>query len=138
MRMTLAATMVLVQNAVAAPAPQSPAPAPVAAQEAVIPANWAAAPPPEKAVIQRAIKETFEEEKAMAEAQSKAAAIPQRYTMSSQPEQEKYEKFAEGFSEAKVPGCFSSNGLKHQPTYIFSGLLALPFVAVAAIRGKCN
>ena len=136
--MTLAAAVFLLQSAVAAPPPQSPVPAAGAAQEIVIPANWATAPPPEKAVIQRAIKETFEEEKGMAEAQSKAAAIPQRYTMSSQPVQEKYEKFAEGFAEAKVPGCLSSNGLKRQPTYIFSGLLALPFVAVAAIRGKCN
>jgi hypothetical protein len=51
---------------------------------------------------------------------------------------EKYENFSREFSEAKVPGCLRPDGLKFQPTFIFSGLLAAPFVLVAAVRGKCH
>ncbi|MBA5688327.1 hypothetical protein [Rugamonas apoptosis] len=42
------------------------------------------------------------------------------------------------FNEARIPDCLHSDGLKFQPTLIFAGLLALPFVAVAKLRGKCN
>jgi hypothetical protein len=48
-----------------------------------------------------------------------------------------YETFGRDFSEAKVPDCLHADGLKRQPTFFLSGLLALPFVAVAKIRGKC-
>lgn len=48
-----------------------------------------------------------------------------------------YETFGRDFSEAKVPDCLHSEGLKRQPTFFLGGLLALPFVAVAKIRGKC-
>lgn len=41
------------------------------------------------------------------------------------------------FIEAKVPDCLHSDGLKRQPTFIFTGYLALPFIAVAGVRGKC-
>lgn len=41
------------------------------------------------------------------------------------------------FIEAKVPDCLHSEGLKRQPTFIFTGYLALPFIAVAKVRGKC-
>lgn len=41
------------------------------------------------------------------------------------------------FIEAKVPDCLHSEGLKRQPTYFMSGFLALPFIAVAKLRGKC-
>ncbi len=104
----------------------------------VIPADWAAPPPPDKSLIRRAIKDSLEAEKILAAARAKEQAIPMRFTASSRPEQDKYERFAEGFDEAKVPGCLSPDALKRQPTFIFQGLLALPFVAVAAIRGKCN
>jgi hypothetical protein len=132
MHMYVAAVMLSAQIAVAAPAP------PPAQQAAVVPENWAAAPPLGKAVIERAIKESFEEEKALAQAQSKAAAIPQRYSASSEPESDKYQRFETTFADAKVPGCLRSDGLKRQSTLIFVGLLALPFIAVAAVRGKCN
>lgn len=49
-----------------------------------------------------------------------------------------YEEFGREFSEAKVPDCLHADGLKRQPTFFLSGLLALPFVAVAKIRGKCR
>lgn len=50
-------------------------------------------------------------------------------------------KFAVDFAEARVPDCLHSEGLKRQPPHIgpfvFIGVLALPFVALAKIRGKC-
>lgn len=54
----------------------------------------------------------------------------------------KYDAFATAFGESAVPGCLRPDGLKRQPTGIgpfqLGGLLALPFVAVAKLRGKCN
>ncbi|MCG2583089.1 hypothetical protein [Massilia sp. TS11] len=49
-----------------------------------------------------------------------------------------YARFARRFDEAKVPSCLHPDGLKRQPTFIFGGLLALPFLPIAALRGKCN
>ena len=138
MRMYIAVLLLSAEPAVAALVPAPSAPAPAAQTEAVIPNDWAAAPPPDKALIRRAIKESFDEEKAVADAESKEKAIPYRYSASSHAEQDKYEKFETTFADAKVPGCLSHNGLKRQSTFIFRGLLALPFVAVAAVRGKCN
>lgn len=54
----------------------------------------------------------------------------------------KYEQFAAAFAEAKVPDCLHPDGLKRQPTNIgpigVVGVYALPFVAIAKLRGKCN
>jgi hypothetical protein len=51
------------------------------------------------------------------------------------------EKFSKDFSMAKVPSCGGNDALKFQPARIgpigVGGLLALPFVALAAVRGKC-
>lgn len=141
MRMYVVVAMLAAEVAAAAPAPANTAlaSAPLAQQDtAVVAENWAAPATPDKSVVRRAIKQSIEEEKAIALAESKEKAIPRRYTASSQPEQDKYEKFAEEFHDAKVPGCLQPDGLKRQPTFIFGGLLALPFIAVAAIRGKCN
>ncbi|NVM75302.1 hypothetical protein FHW83_001082 [Duganella sp. SG902] len=41
------------------------------------------------------------------------------------------------FIEAKVPDCLHSDGLKRQPTFLLTGYLALPVIAVAKVRGKC-
>ncbi|WP_426102402.1 hypothetical protein [Massilia sp. TSP1-1-2] len=148
--MYVLAAMMAANVALAAPEPASTAPAPQPASTAptpapaaqpaaaVIPDNWAVAPPADKTLVRRAIQQTFEDEKEIAIAESKQKAIPRRYTASSHTEQDKYEKFADQFDEAKVPGCLRPDALKHQPTFIFGGLLALPFIAVAAIRGKCN
>jgi hypothetical protein len=55
---------------------------------------------------------------------------------------DRVERFERGFEEARVPGCLRPDGLKNQPTGIgpfqLGGLLALPFVAVAKMRGKCR
>ncbi len=138
--MYVTAVIMATELAVAVPAaPVLPAP-PATTHDAVVAENWATATPvmPEKAIIRRAIKATFQEEKELADAKSKAAAIPRRYFASSQPDQDQYQKFEETFADAKVPGCFKADGLKRQSTFIFKGLLALPFIAVAAVRGKCN
>jgi hypothetical protein len=50
----------------------------------------------------------------------------------------RYELFARQVEEATVPDCLHPDGLKRQSTFFFSELLALPFVAVAKIRGKCQ
>jgi hypothetical protein len=42
------------------------------------------------------------------------------------------------FNEAKVPDCLHSEGLKRQPTFFLTGLLALPFIPIAFLRGVCN
>jgi hypothetical protein len=50
-------------------------------------------------------------------------------------------KFALAFAEAKVPDCLHKDGLKRQPPrigpFVFMGVIALPFVALAKVRGKC-
>jgi hypothetical protein len=54
---------------------------------------------------------------------------------------DKYQVFSEQFSEAKVPDCLHGDALKRQPPRIgpisFNYLFAVPFWAVAKIRGKC-
>jgi hypothetical protein len=42
------------------------------------------------------------------------------------------------FIEAKVPDCLHSEGLKRQPTFFLKGILKLPFVPIAYLRGVCN
>lgn len=78
-------------------------------------------------VIKGAVKETLASEKK-----------EQKQAMGTVLGGEKYENFSRDFSEAKVPGCLHPDGLKRQPTFFLGGLLALPFVLVAAVRGKCN
>ena len=50
----------------------------------------------------------------------------------------RYDIFARRVDEATVPDCLHADGLKRQPTFFLTGLLALPFVAVAKVRGKCQ
>lgn len=50
--------------------------------------------------------------------------------------------FAKQIAHAKVPGCMGADGLKFQPPQlgpiVFSGVFTLPFLIVAAARGKCK
>jgi negative regulator of sigma E activity len=78
-------------------------------------------------VIKDAVKETLASDKQQ-QKQSHAVVLGA----------EKYESFTRDFSEAKVPDCLHADGLKRQPTFFLGGLLALPFVLVAAVRGKCH
>ena len=103
-----------------APAATPPAPAPVLTQ----------------AMISAAVRDTLAEEK-RAQAESGQPAM-QQVTIRA----DKYEQFAAAFSEAKVPDCLHPDGLKRQPTNLgpigVVGVYALPFVAIAKLRGKCN
>lgn len=49
-----------------------------------------------------------------------------------------YELFSRHADEGTVPDCLHADGLKRQPTFFLSGVLALPFIAVAKIRGVCK
>lgn len=50
--------------------------------------------------------------------------------------------FARQVEEARMPSCWTPDGLKHQPPRIgpvsLGGLLALPFLGAAILRGKCT
>jgi len=48
------------------------------------------------------------------------------------------EKFSKDFADARLPDCLHSDGLKNQPTFFMTGFLALPFIAVAKLRGVCR
>lgn len=50
----------------------------------------------------------------------------------------RYDLFARQVEDATVPDCLHPDGLKRQPTFFLSGWIALPFVAVAKLRGKCQ
>lgn len=50
----------------------------------------------------------------------------------------RYDGFARQVDDATVPDCLHADGLKRQPTFFLGGLLALPFIAVAKVRGKCQ
>ena len=119
---------VLVSAATAAAPGVAPTP-PVA-----IPADWASETPNRK-VIEKAIKETLAEDR---EKTNETAPRPEGETLRG----DKYENFAANFESAAVPGCLRPDGLKHQPARIgpfaFNYVLALPFLAAAAIRGKCR
>ncbi|WP_332848297.1 hypothetical protein [Massilia sp. S19_KUP03_FR1] len=53
-----------------------------------------------------------------------------------------YRGLADAMDDARVPACVGPDGLKHQPTNIgplaVGGVLTLPFLALAALRGRCN
>jgi hypothetical protein len=57
-------------------------------------------------------------------------------------EKGKYETFHEEAEFASIPNCMGPDALKHDPAKIgpvgLGGLLALPFLAHAAITGKCK
>lgn len=78
-------------------------------------------------VIKKAVTQTLADDK-------KESKLGQETALGA----ERYENFGRDFSEAKVPDCLHPDGLKRQPTFFLAGLLAVPFVLVAAVRGKCH
>jgi hypothetical protein len=82
-------------------------------------------------IIRKAVRDTLAEEPNARPNGSAFRAQPNRYAT-----------FAAIVDDATVPDCLHSDGLKHQPTGIgplqINGLLAIPFVAVAKLRGKCQ
>jgi hypothetical protein len=144
------------------PATLPPAAAP-AAQIAVVSADWASAdlrpptppPGPPKAEaasapvavpaaeltdprIKHAVAETILEAPAILSAAPNQQTALRGDALSA----DKYAAFSKQFSYAKVPDCFGRDALKFQPpqigSFMFTGLAALPFLVVAAARGKCN
>ncbi len=132
--------------------PQGAAPA---AQIAVISADWSAAdtrPPPKPAAARTAavrplpltdqrIKDAVAEIVAVAPDKPAGTlsgqAAPAGIVLSA----DKI-RFAREIDKASVPGCMGADGLKFQPPQlgpvVFSGVLTLPFLLVAAARGKCK
>lgn len=89
-------------------------------------------------IIDGAIKKAFAEQKALEDTQK---------FVKSGPPPTKYERFAADARHAKIPNCLSPDGLKHNPPVIkvggvpvfgVGGVLALPFLAQAAVTGKCK
>ncbi|MGK5028709.1 hypothetical protein [Janthinobacterium sp. MDT1-19] len=90
-----------------------------------------------QSMIRDAVRAVLAEEAQVRDAQPQAAM--QQVTIRAD---RKYEQFSAVFAEAKVPDCLHADGLKRQPTGIgplaIGGVYALPFVAIAKLRGKCN
>lgn len=98
-------------------APPASAPAPASARSAL----------PDRAVIDAVVREIAAERPAN-------ARLHEADTLRAN----QVDKFTRQVDEATVPDCLHADGLKRQPTFFLGGLLALPFVAVAKIRGKCQ
>jgi hypothetical protein len=108
----------------AAPAPAPPASAP-----------QAAAPAPALPLRARLDKDAIRA--AIDATPAGKAPVPgpeQADTLSASP----YAHFSKQFTDARVPDCLHPDGLKRQPTFFLGGLLAVPFVAVAKLRGVCR
>lgn len=94
-------------------------------------------PPLTQATIREAVRAVLAEEAQVRDALPQPAM--QQVTIRAD---RKYEQFAAAFAEAKVPDCLHPDGLQRQPTNIgpigVVGMYALPFVAIAKLRGKCN
>lgn len=82
---------------------------------------------PDRAAIQAAVRAVLDEQ----------PAIPRLHEADTL-RANQYDRFSRQVEEATVPDCLHADGLKRQPTFFLSGLLALPFIAVAKVRGKCQ
>lgn len=82
---------------------------------------------PDRATIRAAIRSVLDEQ----------PAIPRLHEADTL-RANQYDKFSRQVEEATVPDCLHADGLKRQPTFFLNGLLALPFIAVAKVRGKCQ
>jgi hypothetical protein len=139
---------------------QEGTPAPVVEQAAVINEDWAKPPTLTVATPAKPPAARSSRQPATAPVQlldptvrkAVAATLAERPAPSSIPPNQhearvlsaesSYKKFANEFSNARIPGCLDPDALKLQPPRIgsinFGGLLALPFLVVAAARGKCK
>jgi hypothetical protein len=77
--------------------------------------------------IRDAVRQTLASEK-------QDAVMAPGATLSGDP---RYQQFGRQMSDAKIPDCLHGDALKFQPTFL-GGLLAIPFWALAAMRGKCR
>ena len=113
----------------------------------VVKPDWAERSKPRKAkaeaeaeadIIRQSVRESIAEH----DAEARQNAEPVRRHEQDTLRVDAHESFDQRMEEARTPGCLRPDGLKNQPTgwgpFQLGGLLALPFVAVAALRGKCN
>jgi hypothetical protein len=111
---------------------------PVSAEPASAPASASkAAPPGPSATPLRARLDKDTIRAAIEAVPAGKDATPRRNeadTLSATP----YDHFSKDFAGARLPDCLHADGLKRQPTFFLSGVLALPFIAVARVRGVCR
>lgn len=81
-------------------------------------------------VAQKAVADTVAAEPAPAPTPVQAAVIGLN--------PEKHDIMTTAFNEAKVPDCLHADGLKRQPTFFLKGVLKLPFIPIAYLRGVCQ
>jgi hypothetical protein len=106
---------------------------------AVVAPDWAERSAPARAdIVKRSVREALAEH----DEEARQHAEPIRRHENDTLRGDAHDVFDQRMEEARVPGCLRPDGLKNQPTSIgpfgLAGLLALPMVAVAALRGKCN
>jgi hypothetical protein len=112
-------------------------------------AGEAAEPPPAAASATARAVQTGELVKMIAREAielQKLEAVPERPeatgAFSAHPSHDKYADFAVRFAEARTPACLGPDGLKFNPPHIgpigLGGLLAIPWVVGAKLKGKCN
>lgn len=137
MRPLFACMLCFTFAAQAAPAPDAPPPMqaadpPGSAGSAVSADGQAGSPLPLRARLDReAIRAAIA---GLAEEKETVARGQDTEVLSAAP----YGRFSRDFSKARLPVCLHAEGLRNQPTFFLSGVLALPFVAVAKIRGVCR
>ena len=131
MRLLLACMLCLTASAQAEPPPALAAPA---AQKEAPAAEKA---PPRSELPLRARLDRDAIRAAILALPEEKAPKPRRHeadTLSATPLQE----FSRDFAKARLPVCLHSEGRRNQPTFFLSGWIALPFVAVAKLRGVCR
>lgn len=132
-------------------------PAGPATPVAVISEDWAAprpAPPPPVAppkpvpaapaveLTDRRIKEAVAATIAATPDKESVPANQQAALLGPMLSAEQYKTFEKEFAFARVPSCLGSDALKFQPPKIgpvvLGGILGIPFLLLAAARGKCK
>lgn len=98
-----------------------------AGDQAAAPPPGAARQRPDEDAIRKAVRETLDEN-----------PDPPRLHDAGTLRANRYDIFARQVDDAIVPDCLHPDGLERQNTFHLAGLLALPFVAVAKVRGKCR
>jgi hypothetical protein len=104
-----------------------PAPADPASARPATPPPMALLPGLTDEVIRDAVRDTLGE----------APENPRRYEADTI-RGNRYSEFSQQFNDARLPDCLHSEGLQRQPTFFLRGFLALPFIAVAKLRGVCR
>ncbi len=108
----------------------------------VVAPDWAERTATPAAISSKLIKQSVSQAIAEHDAEAKQNAEPIRRHEHDTFRGTAQDNFARKMEEAVVPGCLRPDGLKHQPTGIgpfqLVGLMALPMLAVAKLRGKCN